>query len=120
MPRWDESDLRAYEQRRSSDPDTRIRPAYTEPTKRDALECPLPRKEAGSQSPTQRLSITFIVYSRRPCDWDGYHVKELQDMLVHAGVLLSDDWTVLEGRIISRKAHTKEEERTVIEITALD
>lgn len=119
MVEWTEADLRAYEQRSSRDRTTGICSAHAKPVEGNALECPLPRKEKNSEGFTQRFSITFVVFSVRPCDWDGYHIKEIQDMLVHAGVLLSDDWTVLEGRVISRKAHSKAEEKTVIEITPI-
>lgn len=53
----------------------------------------------------------------RPCDWDGYSIKELQDCLVHAGLLDGDEWFCLEGSVVSEKAHSREEERTEIEIT---
>ena len=63
-----------------------------------------------------RFKIRFIVYNRYPCDWDAYHIKELQDLLVHAGVLPDDDWLTLEGEVVSRKAKDQTEEKTVIEI----
>lgn len=119
MVNWTPADAEAYEQRRSRNPDARIRPAYQEPDKRNALELPPLRKEAGGPPPAQRVAITFIVYSTRPGDWDGYHVKELQDMLVQAGILSGDDWASLQGTVISRKAVSKGEERTEIVIEQL-
>jgi Holliday junction resolvase RusA-like endonuclease len=125
MPRWNEADLRAYEQRRSHDPDTRIRPDYTQPVKGNALECPVPRKEKSgsgavvSPEPRRRCKIQFTIYAVRPCDWDGWSVKEIQDCCVHAGLLDDDKWDLLYGTVISAKAHTKEEERTIIEIEQL-
>lgn len=63
-----------------------------------------------------RSQIRFVVYAVRPCDWDGWHVKPLQDMLLHADFLGSDDWNELYGTVRSEKAFTKEEERTEIEV----
>jgi Holliday junction resolvase RusA-like endonuclease len=53
----------------------------------------------------------------RPLDWDNYRLKDLQDCLVHAGLLAGDEWNILEGSVVSCKAHTKAEEKTEIEIT---
>lgn len=63
------------------------------------------------------FEIVFTVYSRRPCDWDGYDVKALQDFCVKAGILPSDGWNTLSGRVVSRKVATEGEEKTVVEIT---
>jgi len=51
-----------------------------------------------------------------PCDWDGYSIKELQDILIKAGILDGDEWYRLHGTVVSRKVHTKEEERTEVMI----
>ena len=88
----------------------------SKPAQGHTLELRTPGKAKGSISPFGRFRITFIVYSQRPCDWDGYDVKALQDMLVHAGFIYSDDWASLEGSCISRKAISKQEEKTVIVI----
>ena len=64
------------------------------------------------------VAIRFVVYSRRPADWDGYSIKECQDMLVHAGILDVDSWDALSGAVVSRKVHSEKEERTEIEILA--
>jgi hypothetical protein len=37
-------------------------------------------------------------------------------MLVHAEILLGDDWSILEGSVVSEKACSKDEERTEVEI----
>lgn len=63
-----------------------------------------------------RARIIFRIYSVRPADWDGYHVKPIQDCLGHAALLDGDDWNLLQGEVISDKVHTKSEERTEIEI----
>jgi hypothetical protein len=66
-----------------------------------------------------RFEIRFIVYSRRPCDWDGYDIKALQDFCCKTGAIPNDGWRTLSGRVLSQKAATEGEERTEIEITAL-
>lgn len=92
-----------------------------QPTQGDALVSPAPRKGKGRKGAVLgapiRRSITFRVYAVRPADWDGYSIKELQDMLVHAGILDGDAWHSLQGTVISTKVYEKEQERTVIEIT---
>jgi hypothetical protein len=69
--------------------------------------------------PVRMFEITFTIFSVRPNDWDNIHVKCLQDMLIKPGCVtgLPDDcWHQLQGRIISKKAHSPEEEGTQIEI----
>jgi len=91
-----------------------------QPTQGHALVCVAPRKSKGSTRTTQRprkRNIIFRVYSQRPADWDGYHIKELQDCLVAAGILDDDAWDVLQGQVISCKAHSASEVRTEIETT---
>jgi hypothetical protein len=92
-----------------------LRPVEPEPVKRRALVRRVPREEKSGP----RFEIVFTIYARRPCDWDGYHVKPLQDMLIHAGYLPGDSWHELEGRIRSRRVQTVEEERTEVEIIPL-
>ena len=67
----------------------------------------------------ERFEIVFTVYAVRPCDWDGYDIKSLQDFLVTAGMLPGDGWKTLSGRVITCKAATKAEEKTVIEIRGI-
>jgi hypothetical protein len=64
----------------------------------------------------KRFEITFVVYSTRPCDYDGYDIKAIQDLLVQAEVIPDDKWCVLTGRVCSEKVHTEKEERTEITI----
>jgi len=78
-----------------------------------ALDHKRPRKAADCP----RLEIVFTIYACKPTDWDNWHVKILQDLLVHAGILHGDDWRILEGRVISKKANSESEERTEITIT---
>lgn len=108
--RWTEEQLRAYENRFK-----RLRPTVSEPVKRSALVGGVPREVPGRI----RSRIRFTVYAVRPCDWDGYSIKPLQDCLVRASILHGDDWDLLQGEVISEKVHSKEEERTEITITAM-
>lgn len=89
-----------------------IRPDDPQPVKGKPLVRSIPRKETG----LLRAHIRFVIFSRRPADWDNYHVKELQDLLVHAGILGGDHWDILEGSVRSEKAYSQEEERTEIVI----
>ncbi len=100
--------------------DTPLRTDDQKPVEGDALVRPLPRKGKSSKSVVlgvERRHITFRVFSRRPADYDGYSIKELQDCLVHAGLLDGDGWNQLRGQVISEKVHSKEEEMTIVEIT---
>jgi len=92
-----------------------LRAVESEPTKRRSLVRRVPRKETSGP----RFEIMFTVYARRPCDWDGYHIKPLQDLLIQSGQLPGDAWHELEGCVRSRRVQTKEEERTEVEITQL-
>lgn len=83
---------------------------------RQALERPVARKAADGK----RFEILFTVYAVRPCDYDNYHCKVLQDCLVRAGFIPNDDWRTLQGRVISHKANNRQEERTEIVIQQLD
>lgn len=79
----------------------------------NALECPIPRKDPDHP----RVKILFRVFAVYPTDWDGSTFKELQDGIVHAGLLDGDEWDRLEcAGIVSEKAYSKEEERTEVEI----
>jgi hypothetical protein len=84
-----------------------------------ALVSDAPGEDAGRKIPSGRYRIRFVVYSTRPCDWDNYRTKALQDCVVAAGFIPDDGWRTLEGEVVTRKAKTKIEERTVIEIWKL-
>lgn len=90
-----------------------------EPTQRSSLVGIAQREAARWYGPAVSFEIVFRVYSQRPADWDGYEVKQLQDMVVHSGILPDDNWRILQGRVIPNKAHSKEEERVEIEIVPL-
>lgn len=92
-------------------------PQPKKPAKRVSLVGSGPAKKAGWHIPGTRLEITFTVYSNRPADYDGYDIKALQDFLVKAGIIEDDRWDILAGRIVSRKAATQGEEKTVVEIS---
>ncbi len=92
-----------------------IHPVEPEPVKRKPLVRRIPRKETSGP----RFEIIFNIYAVRPCDFDGWHVKPLLDMVVHAGIIPGDSWDQLEGSIRSRKVSTKEQERTEIDIVRL-
>lgn len=77
---------------------------------RDALGHIPEGKTAGGT----RFEISFTVYAVRPNDYDNLRCKELQDCLVKAGLIPDDNWRVLQGRIISKKASSQAEERTEI------
>lgn len=79
-----------------------------------------PRKAKSDAGPPRRFAITFICFSLRPLDYDNWSVKELQDCIVEVGILDDDNWRALEGRVVSRKAKTKAEERTEVHIQEID
>jgi hypothetical protein len=96
-----------------------IRTANTQPGPRLPLELSETAEEAHWPYAHGRFEITFTVYSLRPADYDGYYIKHLQDFLVSAGIIPGDGWDTLSGRVVSRKAATKGEERTEILIHAI-
>jgi len=115
MPTWTSDDLRAYQARvkrvRSTEPECPERRSLVGPAQREA------KGWTGAQKGTgERMRVIFTVYAQRPNDWDNYRLKDAQDCLVEAGLLVDDNWRVLEGFVRSEKAHSKEEERTEIEI----
>lgn len=113
MPRWTTEDLANYERRKLAIANARIAriPAVnSEPAKGEPLGSEVSREATGRT----RIKIRFVFHARRPCDWDAYSIKELQDLLVHAGILDRDQWDSLQGEIVSEKVHSKEEERTEI------
>jgi hypothetical protein len=106
--------------RRNADPETGVaalRPTDAQPDEGKPLVRRRPRKETSGESTAGRLRIRFTVYAVRPADWDGYDIKHLQDMLVRAEMLPDDNWRILSGEVRSEKVHSKEEEKTVVEIT---
>jgi hypothetical protein len=73
-------------------------------------------EEARWYGAARRFEIRFVVYSRRPCDYDGYDIKALQDFLHKIGVIPDDGWQTLFGGTRSEKVSAEGEERTEIEI----
>jgi hypothetical protein len=94
----------------------RVRAVQSKPDERLPLDLVVKGEEACWYVSPCSFEIVFTVYSRRPCDWDGYDIKALQDFLVKSGVLPGDGWKTLIGRVCSCKAATQAEERTEIEI----
>ena len=95
---------------------------HEKPTQGYALVSAAPRKGKGRKGAVlgaTRCRIQFRVFSQRPADWDGYSVKEIQDCLVHAGLLDEDGWDILSGEVISEKAYSAESCRTEILIERL-
>jgi hypothetical protein len=91
-------------------------PVNPQPTQGSPLVSPQQREEARWYGVAKRFEITFTIYAVRPCDYDGYDIKSIQDSLVRAKIIPDDKWSVLSGRIVSRKARTKAEEKTEIKI----
>ena len=86
-------------------------------TKPECIEgVPLDSAGQRESKSRRRAKILFTVYARRPGDWDNYRFKDLQDCIVKSCILDGDEWDVLEGSVIVKKAHPEEEEKTVVEI----
>ena len=79
---------------------------------RKTLEHPAP----GEATSRPRFAIRFDCFSRRPLDWDNWRLKDLQDMLIVAGILDDDSHELIEGGVCSHKVHAEAEERTEITI----
>lgn len=92
---------------------------HEKPAERVPLDDPDAGKEARWSGPSERFEIQFIIFAQHPADWDGWDIKYCQDFLIKAGIIPDDGWKTLSGRVISRKVSTKDEEKTVIEVTAL-
>lgn len=105
--------------KQNRDGSPRLCAAKPECVKGEALVGAVSGQASGGTLPLRRARITFTVYARRPLDWDNYRLKDLQDCLIEAGFLHSDAWQYLEGSVVSKKAHSKKEEATIIEIEAL-
>lgn len=104
--------------RRNTDAgDSGLRPSKPERAPGVPLVSGGKRKAPRSVGTQGRFLVRFRVFSIRPLDWDNYRLKDLQDLLCLTGLLPSDDWNVLEGSVVSEKVHSKEEEKTVVEIT---
>jgi hypothetical protein len=97
--------------------DRGLRATDTKRTELVPLGNKAPRKAKGRSRVVQRYQVTYRIFAVRPADWDNNSIKGLQDLLVTAGLLPGDAWYQLEGSIISEKVHSKEEEKTVVEIT---
>lgn len=125
--RWTKEQFDEYQRKRANSKTGAIGLPATDsqPVKGHTLERVAPRKEKSGNSPVvspeprRRKRIRFTVYAVRPADYDNWHTKEIQDLLVHAGILDDDKWDILQGEVISEKIHKKEDERTEILIEQL-
>lgn len=93
-----------------------VSPSEPERTGRKALVHKRTRKAKSRPC----FEIVFNVYAQHPLDWDNWHTKSLQDVLVRTGFLHGDDWRVLQGRVVAHKADSEAEERTEVTITQVD
>lgn len=98
----------------------RLHTQHPQPAPRDTLVNPIEGAQAHWYGTGRRFEIQFHVYSVRPVDYDGYDIKYLQDMLVHAAIIPDDKWDVLLGRTIPHKVSKAEEEKTEIVIEAYE
>lgn len=111
MPRWSKEDFDVYERKYKTRTDG-ICASNPKPIEGKPLE----RRVSGEKTGRTRTRIIFRIYSVRPADWDGYHIKPIQDCLGYSALLDGDDWNLLQGEVISEKVYTKTEERTEVEI----
>lgn len=112
--RWTPQEYEAYERKRKARADG-VCASNPKPIEGKPLE----RRVSGEKTGRIRARIIFRIYSVRPADWDGYHIKPIQDCLGYSALLDGDDWNLLQGEVISEKAHSKESERTEIELIQL-
>lgn len=120
MPRWTQEDYDNWKRKQDARGGAKPLPSvHQEPAGRSALVIPEEGADTRWYGTAKRFEITFIIYAQRPADFDGWTIKHCIDMCVAAGIIPEDDWRTLEGRIISRKANGKDEEKTVIEIRTL-
>lgn len=103
----------------------RIRADVPQPRPRRPLVSDATREAGSPEASAQcdqpcRFRVRFTVYACRPCDWDNYRTKPLQDCLVAAGFMPDDNWKILEGEVVSMKARSKAEQRTVIELWRIE
>jgi len=86
----------------------------------------LDRVQKGADARDERLAgcdqflVTFRIFACQPMDWDNPSTKELQDALRRLHFLPGDEWWRLQGRVITDKAPTKQDERTEVEIEVMD
>jgi hypothetical protein len=80
------------------------------------LERPAQGEAAGPHLFGERAYIEFHVWAVQPADWDNSFTKPLQDLLITAGLLASDAWDKLQGRVVPHRVKTKAEQRTEIKI----
>lgn len=118
--RWSQAQLDEYlRKQKARAGDKKVRAAKPERIEGVSLECAASGESEGRNGVEARFNIKFTVCSVRPLDWDNLRLKELQDCLVQAGLLPDDNWRILQGCVISKKAHSKEEEKTIVEIENL-
>lgn len=102
---------------RNSEPvAARPHPSIQEPAQGKTLDRAASGKDSSGRCHRSRVKIRVTVRAIRPCDYDNYHIKELQDVLVRAGILEDDSWDLLQGEVVSEKVDTIEQEGTLIEI----
>ncbi len=70
----------------------------------------------GGWRPGDCAYIEFHVYALQPPDWDNAFLKPVQDLLIEIGLLASDKWDQLQGRVIPHQVKKKNQERTEIKI----
>ena len=109
----------AFIKQNSDDNDSGVCAVQSKPIKRVPLDLTPEREETCWHDADAKFAVSFFIHSSRPCDWDGYDIKALQDFLVTAGILPDDGWKIVSGRVYSLKAATKDEEKTVIEVRQL-
>ena len=107
----------AFLKRNADVGDSRIRAAEPKRSQGLPLVSAPPRKAKGRSRIIRRYQVTYWVFAVRPCDWDNYSIKGLQDLLVTASLLPGDAWYQLYGTVISEKVQKAEDEKTVVEIT---
>jgi hypothetical protein len=94
-------------------------PGLHPPKPEPAAGCPLDHPVPGEKEGRPRFAICIEVHAARPCDWDNYRAKELQDLLCHSGILHDDAWDVLEGSVSSKKVRAKADQKTIITLKKL-
>lgn len=72
--------------------------------------------KAGKGSPPRRLLVRITSVRRRLLDSDNLIGKYYVDCLRYCGILLNDTEAEIDFRISQKKARTKDEERTIIEV----
>ncbi len=132
MSRWTPEQFKEYAQRRLKQEERARKEIYANHNHTKGLQATEPQPDCGqalvgsssreaprSTGSAQRAKITYIVRAKRPCDFDNWNIKFLQDCLIAAGILDDDNWQVLSGQVVSDKAFRGERESTVIIIEKL-